>query len=62
MVKQLKLKKIKFQKKGKQSTTSLPLPASQNENKLINFVLRGFVNKREKHTSNPAHVACENKS
>ena len=27
-------KKTKFQKRAKQSTTSLPLPASQNENKL----------------------------
>jgi len=30
-VKQLKLKKIKFQKGAKQSTTSSPLPASLNE-------------------------------
>ena len=57
------VEKIKIQKEAKQSTTSLPLPVSPKMKvKLINLVLREFVNIGENSASNTAHAACENKS
>ena len=59
----IKVEKIKIQKEAKQSTTSLPLPASPKVKvKLINLVLRAFVNESENCASNTVHAACESKS